>query len=191
MKKTHSSHTIFIFLGMLVLLFIFLFSFQYFESEYLFSEGKTTTQSQSYDEGEKLYNPFTTNIEGDISLNEKYNWVRFESNKISFDYPDIFSLKIHNATMIEILPPLSLLEQVECENKECIGIMTPSIIINSGEIRGDEIYDVYKVHISEKENSTHILYYGDDNLPLNSLAILTYTEQEELVKEIGKTIRVK
>ncbi|MFT7328230.1 MAG: hypothetical protein ACI870_000416 [Crocinitomicaceae bacterium] len=104
MKKNHSSHIIFVYLGALLLLFILVFGIHYFQSQYTFEVVDTLDASQDYDDGKKLYNPFTTNIEKEISLDPYYRWVSFESETVTFKYPDIFSLQVFNSSYIKILP---------------------------------------------------------------------------------------
>lgn len=59
MHKKHNSHHIFLFLGLLVLLFIIIFGIGYFQSEYRFDGAIEIDNTQNYEEGITIVNPFS------------------------------------------------------------------------------------------------------------------------------------
>lgn len=115
MKLHHKSHHIFTLLGALVLIFIVFFGIRYFQAEYNFQDIQLTNNAQSYDEGIDTSNPFLPHPdESSSALIEKFSWVTFGGNGFSFAYPDQYALRIVNGKHIDVLPPLSAQNPVDC-----------------------------------------------------------------------------
>lgn len=66
MHKKHNSHHIFLFLGLLVALFIIIFGVRYFQPEYRFDEGIQVENTQGYDDGTSIKNPFSNPLPEDV-----------------------------------------------------------------------------------------------------------------------------
>lgn len=110
--KTHKSHHIFTYLGLLALLFVLVFGVHYFQSNYSFEDMATLDNSQDYEEGRDTVNPFVTNIYAETETPD--SWRAFSSEKISFKYPREYQLHINGMSDFSITAPY--VKNISCDD---------------------------------------------------------------------------
>lgn len=196
MKKTHSSHLIFILLGLLLLLFMFVFGIQYFRSNYNFKPLENILGSEDYEEGVSLNNPFFANNKAHNDLDIRFEWISFKSEALTFQYPDIFSLKIYDSTHIQILPPyINTLDNCkdivdEQEKSLCMKpIYSPDITVQHtdttnpqlaslGEMGREVINNTDWVKKEYQDEYGGQIWYISENAGMNTIVSYSYTDIE-------------
>lgn len=115
MKLHHASQTIFAFLGLLVVTFGFTLSFTQYQSTFVFDEVASVENTQAYNEGVSLVNPFSNKIASAESGYDMSQWKKFQSDTLSFLYPGLYQLRIFNASYVKVTAP-HVLDKEVCQD---------------------------------------------------------------------------